>query len=105
MPGVVEEEDAVVGVRRAPRVVAGDPDFRAKCQSALASRLESCGLILVGSNPRPMEGVCERFGVLSKGKIIMCESLEEAKSLLVFDLEHGGAEELADEELASFDLA
>jgi hypothetical protein len=43
--------------------------------------------------------------VLSKGKIIMCEDLDEAKALMSFDLEQGGAEEAEDEELASFDLA
>jgi capsular polysaccharide transport system ATP-binding protein len=87
------------------KLVAGDPAFREKCEAALHFRLQSCGLILVASNPRPMEAVCERFGVLSKGKIVMCEDLEEAKALLTFDLDHGGAEEAIDEELASFDLA
>lgn len=87
------------------KLVAGDPEFREKCQEALSRRLETCGLILVASNPRPMEAVCERFGVLSKGKIIMCENLDEAKELLTFDLEQGGAEDAIDEELASFDLA
>ena len=87
------------------KLVAGDPEFRAKCESVLRERLRTCGLILVASNPRVMEGVCDRFAVLAKGKILMCEDLDEAKSILTFDLEHGGAEELEDEELASFDLA
>jgi capsular polysaccharide transport system ATP-binding protein len=87
------------------KLIAGDADFREKCQAALNQRLEGCGLILVASNPRAMEFACERFAVLSRGKIIMCEDLEEAKSLLTFDLEHGGEEEAIDEELASFDLA
>jgi capsular polysaccharide transport system ATP-binding protein len=87
------------------KLVAGDPEFREKCRLALDERLQSCGLILVASNPKAMEGACERFGVLSRGKIIMCDSLDEAKSLLTFDLEHGGEEEAIDEELASFDLA
>jgi len=87
------------------KLAAGEPEFREKCAAVLRQRLESCGLILVASNPREMEGVCDRFGVLSKGKIIMCEDVEEAKSLLTYDLEHGGSEEAVDEELASFDLA
>lgn len=87
------------------KLVAGDPDFREKCRAVLNRRLESCGLILVGSNPRAMEEGCERFGVLSKGKIITCDSLDDAKSLLAFDLEHGGEEEAIEDELASFDLA
>jgi capsular polysaccharide transport system ATP-binding protein len=87
------------------KLVAGDPAFREKCQAALTDRLRDCGLILVASNPKAMELACERFGVLSKGKIIMCDSLEDAKDLLTVDLEEGSAEELIDEELASFDLA
>jgi capsular polysaccharide transport system ATP-binding protein len=87
------------------KLIAGDPDFQEKCEAALRQRLQSCGLILVASNPRAMESMCERFGVLSKGKIVLCEDLEEARSVLTFDLEHGGEEEAAEEELASFDLA
>ena len=87
------------------KLVAGDPAFRDKCKEALSHRLDSCGLILVASNPRAMEPVCERFGVLSRGKIIMCPSLDDAKQSMTFDLEQGGAEEAVDEELASFDLA
>jgi len=87
------------------RLVAGDQHFREKCQETLNRRLETCGLILVASNPRALETACERFAVLSRGKIIMCEDLNEAKSLLTFDLEHGGEEEAIEEELASFDLA
>lgn len=87
------------------KLVAGDPEFREKCEAVLQERLQICGLILVASNPKPMEAVCERFGVLSKGKIEMCDDIEEAKARLDFDLEHGGEEEAVDEELASFDLA
>lgn len=87
------------------KLIAGDPAFQEVCEAALRERLQNCGLILVASSPRAMEGACERFGVLSRGKIVPCEDLEEAKSVLTFDLEHGGEEEVADEELASFDLA
>lgn len=87
------------------KLVAGDPAFREQCQATLTERLKSCGLILVASNPRALEPACERFGVLSRGKIIMCEDLDEAKQLMTFDLEQGGADEVVDEELASFDLA
>ena len=87
------------------KLLAGDPEFQKKCEAALRQRLETCGLILVASNPRAMEGFCERFGVLSRGKIVPCEDVDEAKSVLTFDFEHGGEEEAVDEELASFDLA
>lgn len=87
------------------RLIGGDRDFREKCQAVFTRRLESCGLILVASHPRALEAACERFGVLSRGKIIMCEDLDEAKALMSFDLEQGGAQEAEDEELASFDLA
>lgn len=87
------------------KLVAGDPEFQEKCRLALDERLRTCGLILVASNPKAMEGVCDRFGVLSRGKIVLCGDFEEAKALMTFDLEHGGEEEAVDEELASFDLA
>jgi capsular polysaccharide transport system ATP-binding protein len=87
------------------RLIAGDPAFQEKCQATLDDRLETAGLILVASNPRALETACERFAVLSRGKIIMCEDIDEAKSLLTFDMQHGGEEEAIEDMLASFDLA
>lgn len=87
------------------KLVAGDPEFQEKCKRALERRLQASGLILVASNPKAMDGVCERFAVLSRGKIVPCDGFDDAKALMTFDLEHGGEEEAVDEELASFDLA
>ena len=83
----------------------GDDRFRQKCAAALAERLRSSGLIFVASNPRATEAVCDKHYVVSRGKIIPCESYEEAKDLFARNFEEGGDDEIADEELASFDLA
>ena len=87
------------------KLVIGGESFREKCEAALSHRLRTAGLILVASNPRISEGVCDRHGVVSRGKIIMCETHEEAKELFTANMEAGAAAEMEDEELASFDLA
>jgi len=70
----------------------------------LAYRLQTSGLILVASNPRTTKEACERHGVVSRGKIIECADHEEAEELFVRNFREGGGEDIADEELASFDL-
>lgn len=87
------------------KLTAGDDAFREKCEAALRERLKSTGLIFVASNPRATEGVCDRHGVLRRGKIIMCDTHEQAKELFASTFAEGAAEEVDDEELASFDLA
>lgn len=87
------------------KLSGGDDDFRKKCDAALVERLKTAGLIFVASNPRATEGVCERHGVLRRGKIIMCDTHEQAKELFASTFAEGAAEEVDDEELASFDLA
>lgn len=87
------------------KLSAGDERFREKCAAALSERLRSCGLIFVASNPRPMEASCDRFCVVSRGKIIACDGYEQAKALFASDSSGSFADDFADEELASFDLA
>ena len=88
------------------KVSGGDDRFRKKCEAALAERLRTAGLILVASNPRVTRGVCERHGVVIGGKIILCETHEQAAELFGGGAggTDSGAEEYGDEELASFDL-
>lgn len=87
------------------KLVGGDDEFRERCEAALAERLQTAGLIFVASNPRATEGVCERHGVLKRGKIVMCDTHEQAEELFASTFADGAAEEIDDQELASFDLA
>ena len=86
------------------KLSVGDERFRDKCERVLAFRLQTSGLILVASNPRITKESCERHGVVSRGKIIECDSHEEAEELFLRNYREGGGEDIADEELASFDL-
>lgn len=87
------------------KLSAGDDRFREKCEAALAERLRSSGLIFVASNPRATEGVCDRHGVVSGGKVVMCSTHEAARELFARTASGEAGEEIADEDLASFDLA
>jgi ABC-type polysaccharide/polyol phosphate transport system ATPase subunit len=87
------------------KIVGGDRPFVEKCLAALDERLKTTGLIFVTSNPRATADVCERHAVVARGKIIECESHQEAAELFALNFEGEAAEEVADEELASFDLA
>jgi capsular polysaccharide transport system ATP-binding protein len=86
-------------------VASGDDHFKKKCASALRERLKSCGLILVASNPRATKEFCDSHAVVLRGKIIRCESHDEAKAMFTAGMDEGAEDEIADEELASFDLA
>jgi capsular polysaccharide transport system ATP-binding protein len=87
------------------KLVAGEDWFRQKCEIALTERLKTTGLIFVASNPRVTSEVCQRHGVVSRGKIIECGTHEEAEELFSENFQEIANNELADEELASFDLA
>lgn len=87
------------------RLGSGDRPFQEKCAVALEERLKTTGLILVASRPRLTEQVCETHAIVSRGKIIRCASHEEARELFELSNVRGAAEEVADDELASFDLA
>jgi capsular polysaccharide transport system ATP-binding protein len=87
------------------KVSVGDEHFRGKCEAALRARLKTCGLIFVASNPRLTKDVCDRHAIVSRGKIIVCRDHEEATQLFEQNFDEGGGDEIADEELASFDLA
>ena len=64
---------------------AGNEAFRAKCDAALSLRLAQSGLILMSRSPRLTLKYCEQHGVLRDGKIIMCDSHEEACYLFEHD--------------------
>lgn len=87
------------------KIGTGERDFHEKCVAALEQRLKTAGLILVASNPRVTETICETHAIVSRGKIIRCRSHEEARELFEMNNLQGGNEEIADDELASFDLA
>lgn len=87
------------------RLSAGDEAFRSKCEAAIAERTQTAGLILVGSNPRYSKNVCDRHGVVRHGKIVMCDTAEEAEELFGQTTDQPGAKESDDEDVVSFDLA
>lgn len=87
------------------KVAGGAPEFREKCMAALSERLKTAGLIFVASKSRLTADLCDRHAVVIRGKIIACSSHEEAAELFALHYENEAAEEIADEELASFDLA
>jgi capsular polysaccharide transport system ATP-binding protein len=59
----------------------GDESFRLKCEAALQQRLRNAGLFLVTRNPRLAERFGRRHGVLRDGRVLMCDSFEQARSL------------------------
>lgn len=87
------------------KLSGGDDRFRGKCEAALAERLKSSGLIFVASNPRATEEACDRHGVVSRGKIILCDTHQQAKDLFEDSAGEDGIDEVTYEDLASFDLA
>lgn len=87
------------------KLSAGDDAFRKKCEAALQERLRTSGLIFVASRPSATQGVCERHGVVSRGKIILCDTHEQAKQMFVASAAQDEEDEISDEDLASFDLA
>ena len=87
------------------KLVEGDRTFAEKCPAALDERLKTAGLILVASNPRVTENVCDRHAVVMDGKIIQCSTYEEAVELFERNRQEVADVERVDEELASFDLA
>lgn len=85
------------------KLAIGDERFRRKCMAALTERLTDAGLIFVASNIRAAKDVCDRFYVVSNGKILSCESHEDALSL--FSASFMKSDDEGDEEdLLSFDL-
>lgn len=87
------------------KIVGGDRVFAKKCRAALEERLRTAGLIFVTSDPRATAEVCDRHAVVIRGKIVECSSHQEAADLYTLTFQGEAAEELVDEELASFDLA
>ena len=87
------------------KLVGGDRPFAMKCMAALKERLKTAGLIFVASQPRATAEICDRHAVVVRGKIIPCATHQEAADLFTWNFEEEAADEIADEELASFDLA
>ncbi|MDQ3245672.1 MAG: ATP-binding cassette domain-containing protein [Pseudomonadota bacterium] len=87
------------------KLVGGARSFQQKCMAALQERLRTRGLILVTSAPRVTADVCDIHAVVIRGKIIRCADHKEAAELFKWNSEDEVAAEIADEELASFDLA
>jgi len=85
------------------KLAGGDRPFAEKCLAALRERLKTTGLIFVTSAPRMTEQFCERHAVLVNGKIIECATHEEAAEMFEWNSMEN-VEDVADEELASFDL-
>lgn len=84
------------------KLTTGDEAFRRKATEALTARLQDCGLIFVGSNPRQAKDFCERFYVVSGGDIIPCDDADHATDLLAATTDED-ADEAAD--VPIFDLA
>lgn len=59
----------------------GDAAFRKKCELALAARLAHAGLILVSRNPQTVRRFCDIPAVLDSGRIIFCDSHDQARTL------------------------
>lgn len=87
------------------KVAGGDPAFRDKCLAVLGERLKTAGLILVASNAKVTAEICDRHAVALRGKLIACSTHEEAANLFGSNFADGAADDLMDEDLASFDLA
>ncbi|WP_205480834.1 ATP-binding cassette domain-containing protein [Sphingomonas arenae] len=87
------------------KLVAGDDAFKRKCASALKSRLDRAGLILVASNPKATKDFCDRHAVLVNGKIILCGDHDEAAELFAASASDPQSDDVGEDELASFDLA
>lgn len=88
------------------KVAGGDRAFIGKCMAALRERLKTTGLILVASNPRATAEICDRHAIVLRGKILLCPTHKDAAELFALNFEEEqAAGEIADEELASFDLA
>ena len=86
------------------KLAGGDRPFAEKCMAALHQRLETAGLIFVTSAARITRDICDRHAVLVHGKLIECGTHEEAEELFGSVTEEQAAI-VADEQMASFDLA
>ena len=58
-----------------------DVNFNRKAGAVLEERLRTSSLVLVSHVPQVLEQFCNRAAVLKDGKLIICDSLEEARAL------------------------
>lgn len=76
-------------------VEVGDTAFRAKCEAALARRLETSGLVLFSRRPRATRTLCHRHAVLRESTLILCADHEQATAVFEASREDAEAEQLA----------
>lgn len=62
-----------------------DVEFNRKAGSILQDRLQSSTVIIVSHQARTLEKFCRSAAVLSRGKLIMFDTLEEAKQLYNYE--------------------
>jgi len=61
---------------------AGDHSFRDKCEAALFERLNRSGLIMLSRHARALNRFCTSFYALHEGRLIPCDSADEAQDTL-----------------------
>ena len=66
-----------------------DAEFNKKAGAILRERLRDTTVIMVSHQPDTLEKFCRSAAVLRDGKLYMFDSLEEAKIMYRYDLEHG----------------
>ena len=66
-----------------------DAEFNRKAEEILAERLSSTTIVIVSHQADTLEKYASRAAVLSQGKLIMFDTLEEAKEL--YDYENNSA--------------
>ncbi|PTX57428.1 capsular polysaccharide transport system ATP-binding protein [Litoreibacter ponti] len=62
-----------------------DVEFNRKAGSILRDRLQKATVIVVSHQPETLEKFCRSAAVLSKGKLVMFDTLEEAKHLYDYE--------------------
>ena len=68
---------------------AGDHLFRDKCEAALFERLNRSGLILLSRHARTLNRFCTTFYALHEGRLIPCDSADEAQDTLDYAGSYG----------------
>lgn len=63
-----------------------DAQFNRKAGAVLEERLRKSSLVMVSHVPETIEKFCDTAAVLKDGKLILCESLEEARQIYDYRL-------------------
>jgi capsular polysaccharide transport system ATP-binding protein len=59
----------------------GDKSFQEKCRRAFVARQERSSVIIVSHQLGTIRAYCQRCAVLSRGKLVLCDSVKEAAKL------------------------